>query len=403
MLRTTFGRVLRRLDRGLASVAGSDGRSTETLRAAAARLSALAIRVEPQDAWAHYRHGTNLRRSGRSVAALAAFQRATTLDPDELAFAHRLEESVQRTGTAAEHLPVARALAADSPASWVAQRHLGHTLTALGDHDDASMAYRDAARVRLASQPGLPTPSADDPPLEPGLVVIGARRCGKTTLFRQLCRHPSITGALYEEIDFWSHQYDRGLEWYRSLFPPLPDTGEWLTGHTSARYLHHPDAAGRLIAALPDVRVVIMLRDPVDRAIADHHQSQRLGHEDRSFTEVIAAWTGPGRSSDPTGDEPRYVRNGRYVDGVRRWLDAVPPAQLLIVPSERLFSDVTTTGRDVCRFLGMEAVDGLGAGRGGRPPADVAADDDVRELLRQHYAPYNAELARLTGLTLPWS
>jgi Sulfotransferase domain len=246
----------------------------------------------------------------------------------------------------------------------------------------------------------------------PGFLVIGAQRAGSTSLFAQLCAHPGVAPPSHKEIHYFDLQSFRSLRWYRSHFPPAGAARGRITGEASPYYLFHPAVPARVAAALPDVRLVALLRDPVARAYSQYQLSVRDGHEQLGFEEALRAE--PDRLA---GEEARlaadgayrshahrhqsYASRGLYADQLARWHEHVPPERLLVVASEELFADPARTTATVLEFLGLDPA--------GAPPLPVRnqrpyppMSDAARTLLEARFEAPNGELYELLGRDLGW-
>jgi len=155
----------------------------------------------------------------------------------------------------------------------------------------------------------------------PDFVIIGSKRGGTTSLYNYLLQHPSVQPLFpgrqrIKGVHYFDSQFARGPRWYRSHFP-LQARGRhlarpWLrqavAGEASPYYLFHPLAAERLARQVPDVRVIVLLRDPVERAYSHYKERVRNGGESLTFDEAIAAE--PGRL---LGEAERITREPGYL------------------------------------------------------------------------------------------
>ena len=121
----------------------------------------------------------------------------------------------------------------------------------------------------------------------PGLLVLGTQRGGTTSLYRWLAGHPQVQPPLDKEIQFFSVEWSRGIDWYRCHFGPTGDGR--LNFEASPYYLYHPCAPVRAASVLPKAKLIALLRDPVSRAWSHYHHNLRLGLEPLSFADAIAA------------------------------------------------------------------------------------------------------------------
>jgi hypothetical protein len=254
----------------------------------------------------------------------------------------------------------------------------------------------------------------------PGFIVIGAQRSGTTSLFHYLCRHPQIAGSPVKEVHFFDHQFWRGVDWYRSYFPTVAAQararngggGELVGGEATPYYLFHPAVPARLAATVPDVRLVAILRNPVDRAYSHYWRSIDCRVERLSFVEALAAETGRLEGEEKKlMARPRYrsfnhrhrayAARGLYAEQLERWFAHFPREQVLVIRAEDFFARPSEVYADILEFLGVAPFDP--AGFTARNPKDYEPlSDDLRELLEQRFAEPNEHLAELLGTDVWW-
>ena len=253
----------------------------------------------------------------------------------------------------------------------------------------------------------------------PGFVVIGAQRCGTTSYFALLSKHPSVGVPFRKEIHFFDRDlYDRGERFYRSFFPSperLRARGELLTGEATPDYLFHPLGAQRVPAMLPDARFLVLLRDPVVRAWSHHALHATRGREPLSFEDAIDAEperVGGERKrilSDPAYPATTYLRysylgRGDYAQQLREWFGAVPRERILVQVSEEFFADPRGALREVETFLELPAWEAPTDAEHRHAIGGASAEmrPETRERLREHFAPRIRETEELLGRKLPW-
>ena len=196
----------------------------------------------------------------------------------------------------------------------------------------------------------------------PQLLILGAQRGGTTSLYKWLTGHPQVQMPLDKEIQFFSVEWHRGTDWYRSHFGPLGD--HRLNFEASPYYLYHPTAPVRVATTLPDVKMVALLREPVARAWSHYHHNVRLGLESLSFTDAIAAE--PERlvgeterlQADPTAvsfahRHHSYLDRSRYGPQVARWREAAGD-RLVVLRSEQLFDEPHRTFQRLLELLELD-------------------------------------------------
>lgn len=288
-------------------------------------------------------------------------------------------------------------------------------------------------RLRAESIPTLPAPlrtvlrngvwafgtaTARWRPL-PDFLVIGGQKCGTTALYAYLRWHPAITGPAWKEVSYFDRHFARGEAWYRGQFPSRPSLAlverrggaRPLVGEASPSYLLHPYAPERAAALVPRARLVVLLRDPVARALSHYHHEVALGREPLSFEEALDRE--PERLSgelDRLGDtsyfsrpwwDHTYLARGRYAEQLERWFAVFPRQQLLVLASERLRADPAASYGQVLEHLGAKphALPSYPA-IFEREYAPMSAA--TRERLVTYFAPHNERLYALLGEDLGW-
>jgi hypothetical protein len=200
----------------------------------------------------------------------------------------------------------------------------------------------------------------------PGFLILGAQKAGTTALYAYLRRHPQITGPSWKEVSFFDRHWTRGEAWYRGNFPNVLRSRGDLVGEASPSYLFHPLAPRRVAELVPDAKLIVLVRNPVDRAYSHYHHEVALGRERLSFEDALAAEEErTGGEEARLAAEPAYFSlawwnytyraRGRYAEQLERWLDVFPREQLLVLPSEDLLRDPQATHAFVLEFLGVEA------------------------------------------------
>jgi hypothetical protein len=205
----------------------------------------------------------------------------------------------------------------------------------------------------------------------PDFLVLGAQKAGTTALYAYLRWHPAITGPSWKEVSYFDRHYARGASWYRGNFPlttwsrPSRRTGGIapIVGEASPSYLFHPQAPERVAGLLPEVRLIALLRDPVDRALSHYQHEVALGREHLAFEAALEQEEQRlGGEVERMVADPRYfsrawwdhtyLARGRYAEQLERWLAVFPREQLLVVASRDLAERPAETYAEVLRFLG---------------------------------------------------
>ncbi len=245
----------------------------------------------------------------------------------------------------------------------------------------------------------------------PDFIIVGAQRSGTTSLYRYLSEHPDVLPAIRKEIHYFDLNYEKGVNWYRRHFPLrrhidlLSKTRgvNVITGEASPYYLYYPLAPDRIYSTVPDVKIIIMLRNPVDRAYSHYFHEKRLGEERLSFEDAIR--NERERLLDNDGyfyhQHYSYLSRGKYVEQVKRYFEVFIRENVLIIESEDFFDDTMTAYSNVLDFLGVEK-HSLNDVRAHYSLDYGEMDEGVRAELVEFFRPYNRELYRYLGSCFSW-
>ena len=259
-------------------------------------------------------------------------------------------------------------------------------------------------RLRLLSSPWR---------VLPDFVVLGAQRSGTTSLFDYLCHHPQVVPPYRKEIHFHDLHHSRGMGWYRAHFPLAVRMGAGVvTGEATPNYLVHPEAPGRLHAATPGARLLVMLRDPIERAHSAWRLRSSEGRETLTFADAVAReQRQPAlligeyhENRKAVGDAIRflYLAKSRYAEQLERWLELFPLEQFAVVTSEGLFEDPDAVLAELSRFLGI-AVWNPASFPALNQTTPALIDPGLRQDLADYFAPHNRRLEALLGRDFGWN
>lgn len=178
----------------------------------------------------------------------------------------------------------------------------------------------------------------------PNLVVIGAMNCGTTSFYHYLRWHPEIHMSTPKELHFFAKEWNwgRGLSWYSSHFSP----GAVVNGEVSPLYTTFPEHLGiaaRMRGAIPDAKLIYLVRDPIERMITHYIHYVSADREHSPLAEALTRSTGN-----------RYLERSRYWTQLEQYLEHYDADQILVLRSERLAQDRTETLRRAFEFLGVD-------------------------------------------------
>lgn len=203
----------------------------------------------------------------------------------------------------------------------------------------ARMSYRRKVRPRLrdAVLAGRQVRGKQHSHL-PDYLIVGVQKCGTTALFDSLTGSDRFGMPLVKEIRYFDRERLRSLDWYRAHFWSLDDTPR-VWGEATPAYFDTPIVPGRVAATLPDVKVLVQVRDPLARAISQYFHAVDHNFEKRpigeAFADEIALLRNGGWPSVEAYQRTGYLARSRYPVALRRWLDRFPADQVRVLVAER--------------------------------------------------------------------
>ncbi|RFS84677.1 sulfotransferase [Actinomadura spongiicola] len=261
----------------------------------------------------------------------------------------------------------------------------------------------------------------------PDFLLIGAKRGGSTSLYYTLLEHPRIMPLFpnarllpkanhTKGVHYFDSHYDRGATWYRSHFPASARRSGKVVGEGSPYYLFHPLAAERAGRDVPDAKILLILRDPIERAFSHYRERRRQSAEElATFEEALLAENDrlagererivsePGYRSY-AHEQQSYRAQGEYAPHLRRWMEHFPAERFHVLAAEEFYADPQKAVDGVAEFLGLPPAP--------LPPSAVKVwnaapsqelSPHTRQSLAEHYAPFNEDLEKLLGRTFPWT
>ena len=251
----------------------------------------------------------------------------------------------------------------------------------------------------------------------PDLIVIGVVRGGTTSLYHYLSQHPCIAKSAYDELGFFDSNFHLGLNWYRSLFPTTFEKnrikskyGHFMTYDVTPFYIYNPHVAQRILDVLPHVKIISILRNPVDRAYSNYYLGVRSGDEKRTFENTIDSDLKliQEHENDSKNDNyfeqiigKSYLARGFYTEQLQLWMDKFPKEQLLVISSKDLASKTADTLAIVFDFLNLpnHNIKDLSKRNEVKYPP---MNPDTRKMLVDYFRPHNEKLYSLLGRRFDW-
>lgn len=247
----------------------------------------------------------------------------------------------------------------------------------------------------------------------PDFLIIGAQKCGTTSLYVYLTQHPQILPAAQKELHFFDFNYAQGIDWYLSQFPAKINEKITLTGESSPYYIFHPHTPQRVKQLFPNIKLIVLLRNPVERTWSHYHHEVRWGFETLDFEAAIDRETErlsgelEKMRADPNyysfnHQHYTYLSRGIYVDQLQAWMELFPRNQFLILNSEEFYANPAATLKQTLDFLGLSPWD-----LGDYPPYNIGEcppmSNQIRKKLANYFIPYNQKLSDYLQVHWNWS
>ena len=256
----------------------------------------------------------------------------------------------------------------------------------------------------------------------PDFLIIGAKKSGTTSLYRYLSNHPLILPASTKEIGFFDRYFQKGENWYRMNFPSFftklfskkeKHGIKFLTGEATPTYIYHPHAPKRVLEINPNVKLIVILRNPIDRALS-HYKMEFEAHktESLSFEEAIEQEENriENELEKMLKDENyhsenyytySYLRSGIYAEQLERWFKYFPREQFLIINADDLYSKPEVIYKKMLDFLKLTKFE-LKSFENIKKREYSKMKPETRKKLVEFFKPHNERLYKLLGTNFRW-
>lgn len=198
----------------------------------------------------------------------------------------------------------------------------------------------------------------------PHFLVLGAQKAGTTSLYHLLQLHPQVYLPECKEVHYFSLEAYRPMMWYEAHFTKA--NKDQLCGDITPYYLFHPECPPRIQRVLPNAKLVVLVRDPVDRALSQYFHACRLGFEDLGLEEALNAEEARLWGHETvlkvkcahhiSHQRHSYLSRSRYEQQLRRYLHYFDKNQLMVIRSETLYQDTTETWSNLLDFLELDSI-----------------------------------------------
>lgn len=184
----------------------------------------------------------------------------------------------------------------------------------------------------------------------PNFLCIGAPKCATTWLFQCLYEHPAVYIPDFKEVNFftvcrWGADYEtKGIDYYTELFGAA--RRDQIIGDFSPNLLHDPHAPERVKMLLPDARLIVMIRNPIERSRSHYYYVRNRTHyRSHSLQDLV---------EDPSADRAAVLSQGLYGQQLEHWLDHFPMEQFLVIRTEEVRDAPEQLFRRACEFVGAD-------------------------------------------------
>ena len=254
----------------------------------------------------------------------------------------------------------------------------------------------------------------------PNFIIIGSSKAGTWALYNYLQQHPDIDYCA-RNIHFFEYAYSNKISWYKSHFPTklykslvesIHKRKCLMSEHTST-YLHHPLIPQRVKDGIPDVKLIVSLRNPIDRAYSNYHMFVRIGTEKRTFEDAVFSEikrieiikeNDNFQIKNPNFSncvEFNYLRHGTYVDKLENWLKSFRREQFCIVENKDLSKTPQQVLDKIFEFLNVPHFN-LRQEERWNVGKYKKMKESTRKTLEDFFKPYNERLYKLLGQNFSW-
>lgn len=384
-------------------------KGSETEQEALANYRQTLAKTTKDRAQLYERLGKLLRAKSYFSEALVAFQQAIALKPD-FVLAHTSIQYTPATSTDLDgSIEFYRGLVKNHPQIPIAWGNLGDALTQQDHIAEAIDCYRQSSYQNAVTQypdlARLDWQATKTSP--PDFLIIGAAKSGTSSLYRYLNSHPQILLPHKKEIDFFWRYFKCGIDWYLAHFPTITDRPEFITGEATPNYLRFPVVPQRIKEYCPQVKLIVLLRNPIERAVSWHYHKVNSGLTTGDLATAIALeierlqHLSEADLIECSYYNPDNLLSSLYFYQLKTWIELLGREQFLILKSEDFYNRTSKVMQQVFDFLGLPDRQ-----LPKYPQVNVGSyepiDPELRETLAAYFHPYNQQLEAYLGMKFNW-
>jgi len=241
----------------------------------------------------------------------------------------------------------------------------------------------------------------------PNYIIGGASRSGTTSLFYYLGQHSRIKNPSKKEIYYFERNYNKRKKWYRAHFPEKKSKKKMITGEATPEYLFFHKCPKRIHELLPKIKIIFILRNPVNRIYSLYNMYKNSKHENVPFDKAIEREMKREKENTDYRNYPRsifrrcYLIRGRYLEHIKRYLRHFNKNQILILSFEKLRENPQQEVNKVFDFLGLER-EKINSKIKNKGKYKTKMNPRTRKELEKYFKPYNDALYEYLGTDFGW-
>ena len=248
---------------------------------------------------------------------------------------------------------------------------------------------------------------------KPNFIIIGAQKAGTTSLYYYLSQHPQVVPSLKKEIQFFSLNYKKGMNWYLCHFPIVGKaSSNVITGEASPYYIFHPQVARRLKDNLPEIKLIVLLRNPTERAISHYFHNRKKRREKRPLIQALKhekKYMAQYRCKIDSEESfvsfyyqhYSYLSRGLYAEQLEKYLKIFDREQILVLESNDFFKNTESDMKKIYSYLRLDDFR-----KYKKEPKNVGIKNDVEsdaiDFLNNYFEEGNKALYALLGVNYGW-
>ncbi len=308
---------------------------------------------------------------------------------------------------------------------------LGILLALQGKTESAIDSYKAASyQQTLRSHPQLVEKHWDfGQQLQPKFVIPGFMKSGTTSVYSYLSNHPQVLPAVNKELHFFNSSFKQDIDYYLAHFPQISNSKNYITGEATPGYIYSSRIAQQIFALFPNMKFIVLLRNPADRAISSYYHKHRVDSEYYKYTltqvtqrclnktiekipSLIDQWFDWLFYDSLSSLREKYqsftnyillpdLLGSLYIYYLKEWMNIFPREQFLIIQSENLFENPSATMKQVYNFLDLED-NYIAEYRNCNPGSYSPIPDNLRHQLVDFFRPYNQQLEEYLDMKFDW-